>query len=376
MKYRCYASCSFGIEGILANELKVLGFENVNALDARVYFDADERGIATANLFLRTADRVYLVLKEFRAVTFEELFEGVASIPFGNIMPSDARFPVDGNAVRSALGSVSDVQSISKKAVVRALQRVYKHERFPENGNVFNLYVNLLNDQVTVALNTSGVGLNRRGYRLKNAQAPLRETLAAALIMISRWRTREFFDPLCGSGTIAIEAAMMAAEMAPGIKRRFDAQSYDNTFRQAFQEERERAKSLVKEPGMGIFASDIDRKSLDLAREHAHNMDVAQWIRFEHRDVRRFEQPQRPASVITNPPYAVRMGEEKEVAALYRDMGKTLLPLQDTLLFMITADERFESKFGMPADKRRKLYNGNIRCTYYQYFKKNGKRSQ
>ncbi|MEA4852911.1 MAG: class I SAM-dependent RNA methyltransferase [Christensenella sp.] len=370
MKYRCYASCSFGIEGILAEELRKLGMENVSARDARVYFDADERGIAKANLFLRTADRVYIVLKEFKAVTFEELFEGVYSIPFGDIIPSDARFPVDGNAVRSTLGSVSDVQAISKKAVVKAMQRVYPHERFSENGNVFNLYVNILNDEVTVALNTSGVGLNRRGYRLKNAQAPLRETLAAAMIMISRWSKRDFFDPLCGSGTIAIEAAMIAANMAPGIKRRFDAQSYDNTFSAAFRDEREYAKSIIKEPSMLIQAGDVDRKTLALAREHAHNMDVAQWIRFEQKDVRKFSQPENPASVISNPPYAMRMGEEKEVSELYRAMGRVLLPLEDTLLFIITADEHFESKFGAKADKRRKLYNGNIRCTYYQYFRK------
>ncbi|MEA5002838.1 MAG: class I SAM-dependent RNA methyltransferase [Christensenella sp.] len=370
MNYRCYASCAFGMEGILANELRDFGFENVSTQDARVYFDADMQGVAKANVFLRTADRIYWVLKEFKAVSFEQLFEGVTSIPFGDILPSDARFPVDGNAVHSALGSVSDVQSVAKKAVVRAMQRVYKQERFPENGNVFNLYVNILKDQVTVALNTSGAGLNRRGYRLKNAQAPLKETLAASLIMISQWRTRDFYDPLCGSGTIAIEAAMMASRMAPGIKRRFDAQSYDNDFKKAFQLERDYAKSLVTEPQMQIFASDIDRKSLDLAREHAHNMDVAQWIRFDRKDVKDFEQPERAASIITNPPYAVRMGEEKEVATLYRNMGKTFLPLEDTLVFVITADEQFENKYGAKADKRRKLYNGNIKCTYYQYFRK------
>lgn len=370
MNYRCYASCAFGIEGILADELKTLGFEGVNAQDARVYFDADERGLAKANIFLRTADRVYLVLKEFKALTFDELFEGVAVIPFGDILPSDARFPVDGNAVRSVLGSVSDVQAVTKKAVVKAMQRVYPQERFDENGSMFNLYVNILKDNVTIALNTSGMGLNRRGYRLKNAQAPLKETLAAALIMISRWRTRDFYDPLCGSGTIAIEAAMMAANMAPGIKRRFDAQGYGNEFRKEFADMKEYAKSLIEEPKMGIFASDIDRKSLDLAREHANNMDVAQWIRFAHKDIRKFEQPERPASIITNPPYAARMGEEMEVSGLYFDMGKTFMPLHDTLVFVITADDGFETKYGVKADKRRKLYNGSIKCTYYQYFRK------
>lgn len=370
MNYRCYASCAFGIEGILAGELRTLGFQNVAARDARVYFDANEQEIAKANIFLRTADRVYLILKEFRAVTFEELFEGIAAIPFGDIMPSDARFPVDGSAVRSVLGSVSDVQAVSKKAVVKAMQRVYPQEHFEETGSMFNLYVNLLNDQATVALNTSGAGLNRRGYRLKNAQAPLKETLAAALIMISRWRTRDFFDPLCGSGTIAIEAAMLAANMAPGIKRRFDAQGYGNEFRKEFAEMKEYAKSLLKIPEMEIYASDIDGRTLELAKEHAYNMDVAQLIRFSRKDVRDFEQPQRQATIVTNPPYAMRMGAEKEVAELYRAMGERFCGLQDTVVFVITADDKFESKYGEKADKKRKLYNGNIKCTYYQYFRK------
>ncbi|MEG0256842.1 MAG: class I SAM-dependent RNA methyltransferase [Christensenella sp.] len=370
MNYRCYASCAFGVEGILATELKELGFDGVDALDARVYFNADECGIAKANIFLRTADRVYIVLKEFHAYSFDELFEGVASIPFGDIVPSDARIPVDGNAVRSTLGSVSDVQAITKRAVIKAMQRVYPQERFTENGSMFNIYANILKDNVTIALNTSGAGLNRRGYRLKNAQAPLKETLAAALILISKWRKRDFYDPLCGSGTIAIEAAMLAAGMAPGIKRRFDAQGYGNEFRKAFAEMKDYAKSLVKTPAMGIFASDTDRKVLELAKEHAHNMDVAQYISFAQRDVRKLEQPTRPASIITNPPYAMRMGEEREVAELYAAMGETFYRLDDTLVFVITADDQFEKKYGALADKRRKLYNGNIKCTYYQYFRK------
>ncbi len=371
MTYRCYASCAFGIEGILAQELKQLAFQNVAAQDARVYFDADERGVARANICLRTADRVYIVLDEFHAHTFEELFEGVRAIEFGDILPSDARFPVDADAVGSDLMSVSDIQAISKKAAVKAMQRVYAQERFPENGSVFRLYVNNHKNKVTVALNTSGNGLNRRGYRLKNVQAPLKETLAAALILISRWSRRDFYDPMCGSGTIAIEAAMIAADMAPGVKRRFDAQSFSNTFQKAFAEVREDAKSRIKKPEMLIAASDIDRGSLALAREHAYHMDVGEYIRIERRPVAEFRQPERPATIITNPPYAVRLGEQKEVEHLYRDMGKAFLPLEDAVVFVICASERFEALYGAKADKKRKLYNGNIRCTYYQYFKKN-----
>ncbi|MDL2237562.1 class I SAM-dependent RNA methyltransferase [Christensenellaceae bacterium OttesenSCG-928-K19] len=370
MKYRCYASCAFGIEGVLAAELKKMEFQNVAAQDARVYFDADEQGIAYANVFLRTADRVYMVLKEFEALTFDQLFEEIKSIPFADFLPSDARFPVDANAVQSELMSVSDVQSIAKKAVVRSLQRVYKKERFAEDGNVFHLFVNLYKNKVTVALNTSGAGLNRRGYRLKNVQAPLKETLAAALLGIARWHSREFYDPMCGSGTIAIEAAMQAADMAPGIKRRFDAQSYSNAFHSAFKEAREDAKSRVKKPQMRIYGSDIDAKSIRLAKEHAYNMDVGEWIDFSVRDAVWFSQPPNPAAIITNPPYAVRMGEEKQVEKLYKDLGRVFGKLQDTVIFIICSSDGFEKQYGKKADKRRKLYNGNLKCTYYQYFRK------
>ncbi len=371
MKYRCYASCAFGIEGVLADELKKLGFEDVAAQDARVYFSADEVGVARANVFLRTADRVYIVLGEFEATTFDELFEAVRRIDFASMLPSDARFPVDANCVRSELMSVSDVQAVSKKAVVRALERTYNIKRFEENGNVFNIYVNIHKNLVTVALNTSGAGMNRRGYRLKNAQAPLKETLAAALILISRWGRRDFIDPMCGSGTIAIEAAMMAANMAPGIKRRFDAQNYSNAFKAAFADMRTLAKESITPAKARVFASDIDRRSLALAREHAHNMDVAELISFKNASALQLAQPDQPASIITNPPYAVRMGERKEVERLYRDMGRVFGALGDTKVFVICAAEDFEKLYGKKADKKRKLYNGNLKCTYYQYFRKN-----
>ncbi|HBU13259.1 MAG TPA: RNA methyltransferase [Clostridiales bacterium] len=368
--YRCYASCAFGIEGVLSAELKKLDMENVAAQDARVYFDADMDGIARANLFLRTADRVYLVLNEFYAETFDQLFETIKALPLADFLPSDARFPVDANAVQSTLMSVSDIQSVSKKAVVRALSRVYKQDRFAEDGSVFHLFVNIYKNKVTVALNTSGNGLNRRGYRLKNVQAPLKETLAAALLSIARWHTREFHDPMCGSGTITIEAAMQAANMAPGLKRRFDAQSWHNEGKEAFRIAREDAKSRIVRPQMRICASDIDAKSLKLAREHAHNMDVAEFIDFSVRDVKDFAQPEAAAAIITNPPYAVRLGEEKQVERLTRDMGKAFLRLNDVVVFILSANGGFEQQYGKKADKRRKLYNGNIKCTYYQYFRK------
>ncbi|MGI6152720.1 MAG: THUMP domain-containing class I SAM-dependent RNA methyltransferase [Christensenellaceae bacterium] len=374
MKHRCYASCAFGIEGVLAAELKRLELENIAAQDARVYFDADTEEIARANMFLRTADRVYLVLDEFEARSFEELYERVSAIPFSDILPSDARFPVNGNAVKSTLMSVSDIQSVGKKAIADALKKTYHAERFPENGNLFNIYINIYKDTATVALNTSGAGLNRRGYRLKNAQAPIKETLAAAMIQISRWTHRDFFDPMCGSGTIVIEAAMMAANMAPGIYRAFDAANYGNDFKAAFSLARQQAKDLLKTPQMDIFGFDIDEKNLALAKEHARTMQVGEWISFRRQDVRKFKQPEKPAVVITNPPYAKRIGEQKETDALYRAMGQALRPLEDTLVYVICANESFEKNYGRRADKKRKLYNGNIRCDYYQYFRRAGAR--
>jgi len=370
MSYQCYASCAFGIEGVLAEEMRRLNLKNVTAHDARVYFDADADDIARANLFLRTADRVYLVLAEFFVHSFEELFTNIQRIPLGDLLPSDARFPVNANAVQSTLMSVSDIQSVSKKAAVRAMQRTYHKEHFPENGSTFNLYVNLYKNKATVALNTSGAGLNRRGYRLKNVQAPLRETLAAAMILLSRWRTRDFYDPMCGSGTVAIEAAMIARSIAPGMNRRFDAQSYGNEFRRSFSLARQEAECAVRPVEMQIFASDIDAGNLALAKEHARNAGVEASISFVQRDVRQFAPPSRPATIITNPPYALRLGEEKETLALYRAMGKAFLPLHDTMVFVLCAHQKFEQNFGMRADKKRKLYNGNLQCTYYQYFKK------
>lgn len=370
MTFRCYASCSFGIEGILTKELKDLKMQNIAAQDARVYFDATTEQIATANIFLRTADRIYIVLKEFTVKTFEELFTEISAYPFADLLPSDARFPVNGNAVRSTLMSVSDIQSVAKKAIVKSLQRVYSKQQFAENGSLYDFYVNIHKDFVTLALNTSGAGLNRRGYRLKNAQAPLKETLAAAMVLISRWRSRDFYDPLCGSGTIAIEAAMLASDMAPGLWRRFDAQGYSNEFSKAFSLKKEEAKALIKKPQMQIFGSDIDSKSLALAKEHANNMHIGEYIRFYRQNVGEFSQPSSPATIISNPPYAVRLGDQKEVQQLYRNMGKAFVRLEDTMVFILSAYDQFEQFYGKRADKRRKLYNGNLKCTFYQYFKK------
>lgn len=355
---------------MLAKELRDMGIGDVRPSDARVYFRGDELAIAKANIWSRTADRIYLIVAEFDARTFDELYNAMLEIPFERYMPEDAALPVSGSAVQAELMSVSDIQKIAKKAVVDAMRRKYDGDRLPENGQRYHLYANNLRNHFTISLDTSGAGLSRRGYRLKNVVAPIRETLAAALILISRWSRRSFYDPMCGSGTIAIEAAMIAADRAPGLDRRFDAQTYSEEFAQAFNEVREEAREKIHEPSMSICGSDRNRESIGLAREHAENAGVSQWIDFKVADVVDFVQPTGPACVISNPPYAVRLGDRETVDELYRTMGRVFTSLNDTVCFFLTQSVQFERLYGKRADRVRKMYNGNIKCYYYQYFKR------
>ena len=369
-KRQYYAACAFGLESVVARELKELLLEDIRARDARVYFKADEAGLARANVCLRCADRIYMVLSEFSAYTFDELFEGVLKINFGGLIPPKARIPVAGDAVRSTLGSVSDIQAVTKRALIESMKRTYGNIVFEETKSAFQVYVSILKDTVSVCLNTSGAGLNRRGYRVKTSEAPLKETLAAALLKIARWYAHPLYDPMCGSGTIAVEGAMMAKNIMPGAGRHFAAQHFGMEFKRAFDREKQRAQNEIKESGALIFASDIDEKSLELARFHAERAGVADAIRFSRARVLDFEPETQDACIVTNPPYAQRMGDEKEVSRLYGQMGKVFFKKPDTKVFVLTADDGFENKFGRKADKKRKLYNGSIRCTFYQYFKK------
>lgn len=360
MLYNCFASCSFGLETVVASELKKLGFGNIESRDARVYFFTDEAGTARANIRLRCADRVYIELGTFTATTFDELFEGVRAIPWENHIPKNAAFPVNADSVKSALFSVSDIQSISKKAVVERLKKGHKTQELPETGEKYDIHIKILKDTVSACLNVSGEGLNRRGYRAANVKAPIRETLAAGLVMLTGWKEGGFADPMCGSGTIAIEAAMIGANIAPGLNRRFDGQLWPS-FKGAWEKEFVAAKRDIKEPAI-VFASDIDKDALSAADRNSKAAGVT--LRLYHADVRGFSR--KDCVVLTNPPYAQRLGEQNDVRRLYRDMGKALAGVQRT--FIITADDEFEKYFGRRAAKKRKLYNGNIRCTLYQYY--------
>ncbi len=359
MTYNCFASCAFGLESLVTTELKKQRLGGVSARDARVYFDADEQGIAAANLWLRTADRVFIELGTFEAHTFDELFEGVRALPLEDYIPKDANFPVNADSVGSTLFSVSDIQSISKKAAVVRLMAAHKVKVLPETGDRYDIHVKILRNKVSVCLNTSGMGLNRRGYRANNVTAPIRETLAAGLVMLSGWDGNELADPMCGSGTIAIEAAMIGANMAPGLSRSFDAQSWPR-FKKPWLNAREEA-AQQKTHSPVIFASDIDKKALSAADKNALAAGVD--IKIFHADVRNFS---RNCPVLTNPPYAVRLGEKNEVHRLYGDMGKAFASVPKKSI--ISADDDFERFFGKRATKKRKLYNGSIRCNFYQYF--------
>jgi len=359
MTYNCFASCSFGLESILSSELKKLKFANVSAKVARVYFDADEAGIARANIGLRTADRVYIELAQFEATTFDSLFEQVGAVRWEDFIDQKAQFPVDADSVRSQLFSVSDIQSICKKAIVDRLTRKYKGS-LPETGKRYNVHIKVLRDRVSACLNTSGAGLNRRGYRVSNVKAPIRETLAAGLVMISGWKGGALADPMCGSGTIAIEAALMAAGIPPGMNRSFDAQHWDG-FEKQWREVHDAAQSINAQP-YEVYASDVDKRAVSAASRNAEAAGVD--LKIYHADVRDFQRS--GCAVLTNPPYAARLGDKNEVHALYRDMGKAFS--QNQRKYIISADQDFERHFGKRASKCRKLYNGNIRCTFYQYF--------
>lgn len=369
-KRQYYAACAFGLEAVVARELERLDISDIETRDARVYFKADEAGLARANVCLRCADRVYMVLSEFPARTFDELFLGVSRADFGGLIPRKAKIPVAGDAVKSVLGSVSDIQAVSKRAVIESMKRTHGNIVFEESGSVFQVYVSILRDNVSVCLNTSGAGLNRRGYRVKNSEAPLKETLAAALLKIARWYAHPLYDPMCGSGTIAVEGAMMAKNIMPGANRSFAAQHFGMEFKRAFDREKQRAADGVQDSGVPIFASDIDEKALELAKFHAECAGVLSAIRFSRANAADFSSQTKDACIVTNPPYAQRMGEQKEVDRLYAQMGRAFFKQPDTKVFVLTADDGFENKFGYRADKKRKLYNGNIRCTFYQYFKK------
>ena len=363
--------CLLGIEGLIAEELREMQAENVCAENGRVLFSGDAHMLARANICARYAERIQILVGSFEARTFEELFQGTKALPWEEWIPADEAFPVKGYSINSALFSVSDCQSIIKKAVVERLKQRYHLEWFPETGAVHQIQFSIMKDKVSLLIDTSGFGLHKRGYRLQAAEAPLKETLAAAICNVSRLRPyHTLYDPMCGSGTIAVEGAMMAMGIAPGLHRHFSAERWDSIPESIWKEERERAKSLEdRNCDFFCYASDIDENSLELAKANALRAGVSERIRFFKADVRKFSPETERGTVICNPPYGERLLDINEAENLYKEMGKAFPKKHGWSYSIICPSETFERSFGRKADKRRKLYNGMIKCDLYMYFK-------
>lgn len=363
------ATTAFGLESVVARELKRLGYGEQRVEDGRVRFAADLAAACRANLWLRSASRVLLCVGEFEARDFGELFDRTRDLPWETWLSVDAEFPVRGRSVRSQLHSVPDCQSIVKKAVVERLKSVYHRDWFDETGPVYGIEVSLLKDRATLTIDTSGDALHKRGYRTWVASAPLRETLAAALIQLSYWnRERPLVDPCCGSGTIPIEAVLIGRNIAPGLGRRFAAEDWPHVPTQFWSDARQEARDLIQPPlPIRIIGNDINPRVLHLARQHADAAGIAEEIHFQQQPLAEFRSTKQYGCIITNPPYGERIGEQQEVEALYRAMGSVFASLDTWSIYVLTSHPGFERLFGRRADRRRKLYNSNIACTYYQY---------
>jgi putative N6-adenine-specific DNA methylase len=368
--FQLVSPCLFGLEGPLAEELKKMGAQNVQPQNGRVVFDGSEEMIARANLCSRYGERIQILMAVFPARSFDELFEGVRALPWERWIGRADAFPVTGSCLSSKLASVPDCQKIVKKAVVERLKSKYSVSWFEETGAPRRIHFLIMKDVVSLMIDTTGAGLHKRGYRANAAEAPIRETLAAAMAYFSRVRhDANFFDPFCGSGTILIEAALAALNIAPGIRRTFAAEEWPSVSRPVWERERERAKSL-ETPDAGFTAAgfDIDSAAVALTRANAAKAGVAGRIRAQVRDVADFREDGEYGCVICNPPYGERLLDLRAAEELYRTMGKVFVPRHGWSYSIISPDETFEKCFARPAVRRRKLYNGMIRCQYYMYF--------
>lgn len=371
MKLKFAAPCIFGLEGLCANELRYLGIENVQAENGRVVFEGDFSTMARANIGSRYAERVLVLLAEFEAFTFDELFENVQSINWEDFIGVTDAFPVKGRSLDSKLISVPDCQKIIKKAVATRLSKKYMLPWLEETGTLHQIQFLILHDKVSIMLDTSGTGLHKRGYRAQSNDAPIKETLAAAMAEISRVRPNHFVtDPMCGSGTLLIESALKAMHIAPGAKRYFAAEKWDCVPKNTFKNERELANSQVNtDCSFHAEGSDIDDLSLEVAKQNAQIAGVADRITFKRRDLHDFVPSDGFQTVITNPPYGERMLDLKSAEELYTTMGEKFLRAPGKSYTIISPDDDFEKLFGRKADKRRKVYNGTLKCQLYMYFK-------
>lgn len=381
MKLELIATATFGLEAVVKREIQNLGYTVIRTEDGRVTYQGDERAIVRSNLWLRTADRVYLRIGELDAKTFEELFQQIKGVPWEKWIPVDGAFPVVGTSVKSTLHSVPSCQSIIKKAIVSRLSDFYCVDRFEESGAEYRVRFSILKDHVTVMMDTSGSGLHKRGYRVRDVAAPMKETLAAALVQLSYWRDgamrpekyrsdppRMLVDTCCGSGTILIEAAMMARNIAPGLNRSFASMNWDWIPESLWKEERKKAFQEVDYDGeLLIKGFDIDERAVEAARENAEEAGVGDDIRISKMDMKKFRAEEEHGIIITNPPYGERIGDDEKIQRIYRKLADILENRPTWSLFLITTDKKLEEALGRKADRRRKLYNGRLETQYYQF---------
>ena len=369
--YTLVAPCFFGVEKMLAREIKNLGYEIIKTEDGRVTYKTDEYGIARSNMYLRCAERVHLKVAEFEARTFDELFEGTKRINWAKYIPFGAQFPISkASSIKSKLYSTPDIQSIVKKAVVESLKKSYLETGLlKEDKEKYPIYVFIHKDKVTLTIDTSGTALHKRGYRERANKAPIRETLAAAIMELVAWRPgRTLVDPMCGSGTLLIEAAMKGINMAPGMNREFISESWRTMDKKIWWDVRREAYAkLDEDTQFKIYGYDIDEEALEIARENAEIAGVSDYIEFRYGDATEFSSDEEYGFIVTNPPYGERLEDTDTVKMLYKQLGYTFRKLKNWSYYLITSYEDFENEFGQEATKRRKLYNGMLKSNLYQY---------
>ncbi|MDL2232966.1 class I SAM-dependent RNA methyltransferase [Ruminococcaceae bacterium OttesenSCG-928-L11] len=365
------APCLFGLESIVGHEARAIGGDDVTVADGRVTFTGDEAVLARANLWMRTAERVCVVLGTFEARSFEELFDNIVQLPFEAFIGRKDAFPVKGWSLKSGLHSIPDCQSIIKRAAVKRLEQAYGQAWFEETGAVHQIRFSILKDVVTVMLDSSGIGLHKRGYRQNSTEAPIKETLAAGIADLARIRPDDtVYDPMCGSGTLLIESALRAFRIAPGVRRKFAAESWSSMHRNVWEQERKAAiEAINRDAKFHAHGFDIDPEAIRLTKENADKAAVGKRVSSLKQDIDGFAVPDEPAIVLCNPPYGERLLEIREAEELYRRMGKVFARHPQLKLYIISPHEQFESFFGRRADKKRKLYNGMIKCQLFMYYK-------
>lgn len=370
-QYELIAPCHFGLEALTKREVQDLGYSIVKVEDGKVMFTGGKDVISRANIFMRTPERILLKVGQFTAETFDELFEGIKSLPWEKFIPKNGKFWVaKATSIKSKLFSTTDIQSVCKKAMVDRLKSVYHMEWFPENGADYPVRITIIKNEVTIGLDTSGVALHKRGYRQLTSKAPISETLAAALIMLTPWKAdRPLIDPFCGSGTIPIEAALIGANIAPGLHRSFTAENWQNIApKKIWYEAVEEADSLIRrDVEMNIQGFDRDADILKAARENAKMAGVDSYIHFQQRELRELHSPKKYGFIITNPPYGERLEDKKKMPELYRTIGQVFGSLETWSYFLISGYEDAQKEIGRKADRNRKIYNGMMKTYFYQY---------